>query len=149
MGKGYPYHVIELALYFLMGCVGGVFGALFVHINSLLSRLRLVGSHLSVCLSDSLQKYNIGNDNRKRFAEIFVITLLTAWMTFTVPLIWHVCSDRPTDEEMNNYTSDEKVWSPSHLSLTLSLTHSDTRQQTRPIRLSGEAIQSSRLIVLC
>lgn len=91
----YPYFLIELALFFLMGCVGGVLGALFVHFNSLLARWRL--------------KYNFMNDNKKRFVEILFITLLTAWMTFTVPLIWNVCSDRPTDAEISSYTSDEKT----------------------------------------
>jgi hypothetical protein len=44
-------------------------------------------------------------------------------MTFTVPLIWNVCSDRPTEEEMSSYTSDEQVSliTPSHSLPTLTL----------------------------
>jgi len=92
VGDRYPYFLIELTLFFLMGCLGGVLGALFVHFNGI--------------LADWRKRYML-NDSRKRFIEILIISSLTAWMTFTVPLIWHVCSDMPTD--MSGYTSDEKT----------------------------------------
>jgi hypothetical protein len=60
MLKGYPYYLIELALYCLMGCVGGVFGALFVHINSFLSRLRLVSVKIRGIVTTSPSDIKLG-----------------------------------------------------------------------------------------
>lgn len=98
------YLIIELSLFFLMGCIGGLLGGIFVTVNGFFARLR--------------RKYV--TTAWRRLVEILVLASLTAWMTFTVrmifygekyvsmftsrvvyfwqvPLIWSVCSVLPED----------------------------------------------------
>ena len=94
-GGLHAYLIIELSLFFLLGCVGGLLGGIFVTINGFIARLR--------------KKYVM--TPWRRLVEILFLVSLTAWMTFTVPLIWSVCSKMPEEEgdgsESESFTRDE------------------------------------------
>lgn len=93
-GGGHAYLIIELSLFLLMGCIGGLLGGIFVSVNGFLARLR--------------KKYV--TTPWRRLVEILVLASLTAWMTFTVPLIWSVCSNMPenaADDDTADFSRDE------------------------------------------
>lgn len=80
-GGLHAYLIIELTLFFLMGCIGGLLGGIFVTVNGFFARLRK----------------RFVTTSWRRGLEVLGLASLTAWMTFTVPLIWSVCSALPED----------------------------------------------------
>ena len=89
----YAYLIIELSLFILLGCIGGLLGGIFVAVNGFFAKLR--------------KKYIYSYP--RRVAEILFLASLTAWMTFTVPLIWSRCSVIPDNNDENgvSFSRDE------------------------------------------
>ena len=86
------YYLHELFGFMLVGVAGGILGAVFVRVSTMLKNFR---------------NKKIGNSVGKRFAEIMIVSMATAWLTFTVPIIWSVCTPVPDSEELY-LTADEQ-----------------------------------------
>jgi CBS domain-containing protein len=72
------YNVYEIVFFVLMGCMGGLIGALFNHTNTVITQLRL----------KFVNKYPM-----RRFIEVLLVTLLVSDCSSTVPYIINDCRD--------------------------------------------------------
>jgi chloride channel 7 len=86
------YQMLELALFVVVGIGGGVLGSIFVKGNELCGKFR--------------RRY-IGDSLGNRFAEIMIVSMLTAWLTFTLPIMWGECTSIP-DSADTYLSNDEK-----------------------------------------
>ena len=83
------YHVYELPLFVAMGCLGGVFGALFNYTNQTVSKYRIT---------------HINSNKWTRMKELLLITVTMSLLSFILPLCWPVCT--PIDQQVA-YTKQE------------------------------------------
>lgn len=90
----YDYYIVELLNFIFVGICGGVFGALVVIGNRWINKQR--------------RKY-IRNHLGKRFSEVMTIGMLTAWVTFTLPIIWSICTPLPDEEELELTTDEQNL----------------------------------------
>jgi chloride channel 7 len=84
------YYSYELLLFLVMGAAGGLMGSFFNAINREVTILRM--------------KYL--TTKSKQLAELLILTLLFAIITFVFPLMWTICTDLPTDTA--DWTADEQ-----------------------------------------
>ena len=91
------YYLYDLGGFLLVGLTGGLFGGLFVILTSWLFKYR------------NRNNIGIGYNLGKRFAEVMIVCMATAWLTFTVPIIWSVCTTIPNTEELNLSTDEEEL----------------------------------------
>jgi chloride channel 7 len=80
------FFVYELPLFIGMGIVGGILGALFNHLNKMMSLYRMK---------------NLNAFKWKRMVELCSITLLMSFISFILPVCWQVCTPRPTPQSFN------------------------------------------------
>lgn len=78
------YYVYELPMFMLIGAVGGVMGALFNHLNMLMSIYR---------------KKHLNAFKWKRMVELVSITLLMSFISFILPICWQVCTPKPEADD--------------------------------------------------
>jgi chloride channel 7 len=90
----HDYYIVELLNFIFVGVCGGVFGALIVIGNRWINQQRRV---------------YIRNHLGKRFSEIMTIGMLTAWVTFTLPIIWSLCTPLPDEEELELTTDEQQL----------------------------------------
>lgn len=76
------FRVFEIPIFMAMGCMGGVIGALFNHINEQMSLYR---------------KKHLNAFKWKRLVELVLITLLMSFISFILPLMWQVCTEIPPE----------------------------------------------------
>lgn len=87
------YRILELVLFVIVGAFGGVMGSIFVIGNNLFGKMR--------------RKF-IGKSLGNRFAEIMIVSMFTAWLTFTLPIIWSTCTAVP-DSADTYLSNDERM----------------------------------------
>jgi H+/Cl- antiporter ClcA len=81
------FYVYELPIFIAIGCMGGVLGALFNHLNMLMSIYR---------------KNHLNASKWKRMMELCTITMIMAFVSFIFPLCWQVCTPVPIYEIGDN-----------------------------------------------
>lgn len=91
------FSVYELPIFILIGCIGGVVGALFNHINE----------HVSL-----YRKKNINAFKWKRLVELVLVTLAMSFISFILPLCWQQCTPVP---ETAPYNTVQEISLLNHL----------------------------------
>lgn len=86
------YRVYELAMFAIIGMIGGVLGALFNHINEYVTIYRK--THLNAFVW-------------KRMAELLIITMGMAVISYILPMCWQVCNPIPSSSSAN-YSEQER-----------------------------------------
>jgi len=86
------YTVWELLLFVVIGCMGGLIGALFNATNERLTIWRF---------------RNVSKSVGRRVAECLLVALAVSLVSYLLPLLWGDCTPRPVD--MESYTEQEKV----------------------------------------
>lgn len=81
------YRVYEVPIFLAIGCLGGVLGALFNHINEHVSMYR---------------KKHLNAFKWKRLVELVSITLIMSFISFILPLCWQKCNERPIGDDALN-----------------------------------------------
>ena len=76
------YYVYELPVFFAIGAMGGVLGALFNHINKLVSIYR---------------KQHLNAYKWKRMVELVAITFVMSFISYILPMCWQVCTPIPDE----------------------------------------------------
>lgn len=77
------FQIYELPMFMAIGCLGGVLGAFFNHLNEQVSIYR---------------KKKINPVKSKRLTELVLITLTMSFISFIFPLMWQVCQPLPDTE---------------------------------------------------
>mmetsp|Transcript_31009 Transcript_31009/g.40954 ORF Transcript_31009/g.40954 Transcript_31009/m.40954 type:complete len:814 (+) Transcript_31009:234-2675(+) len=85
------YTVWELLLFVIIGCMGGLIGALFNATNERLTIWRM--KHV--------------RNVRRRVAEALLVAFMCSAVSYVFPLLWRECTPRPVD--MESYTEQEKI----------------------------------------
>lgn len=88
------FKIFEIPIFIIIGCVGGLLGALFNHINEQISIYR---------------KKHLNAFKKKRIIELVLITLAMSFISFILPLMWQVCTNIPLEyeEESSTFTAQE------------------------------------------
>jgi len=82
------FSVWELALFILIGCLGGLIGACFNAGNE----------HLTIW-----RMKNVNFSKKRKVVEVLVLSILVTTVSFAMPLLWGRCTELPTDmQEMSN-----------------------------------------------
>ncbi len=76
------FRVFELPIFMAIGCMGGLLGALFNHINERVSIYR---------------KKKLNAFKWKRIVELVSITLAMSLISFIFPLMWQICTEIPQE----------------------------------------------------
>jgi chloride channel 7 len=76
------YFVYELPIFVAIGILGGILGALFNHINEVVSIYR---------------KKHLNPFKWKRMIELVTITIIMAFLSFILSIMWQVCTPIPDD----------------------------------------------------
>ncbi|CAM9634919.1 unnamed protein product [Chrysoparadoxa australica] len=84
------YAVWELWLFVALGCMGGLIGASFNHLNEKLTRWRM-------------KKVKAA---RRRLMEVLAVSVLVSLVSFTLPLLWGKCTPKPVS--MEEWTNQER-----------------------------------------
>lgn len=90
-GDASNFSIWELTLFILIGCLGGLIGAVFNAANE----------HLTIW---RMKRVNFSKT--RRFLEVIVISILVSVVAFLMPLIWSRCTELPTD--MQDWSNQEK-----------------------------------------
>jgi chloride channel 7 len=85
------FSVWELCLFVIVGCLGGLIGAVFNAANEHLTLWRM---------------RRVNYSKMRRFMEVIGVSLLVSVVSFLMPLIWGRCTELPTD--MQDWTNQEK-----------------------------------------
>ena len=75
----------------IIGCLGGLIGAVFNSANE----------HLTIW---RMKKVNFSK--KRRVIEVFCVSLLVSIVSFVMPVLWNRCTDKPTD--MQDWSNQEK-----------------------------------------
>ena len=87
-GEGSNFSVWELILFIVIGCLGGLIGAVFNAANE----------HLTIW-----RMKRVNHSKFRRFIEVLVVSGIVSIISFLMPLIWNRCTDLPTNmEEWSN-----------------------------------------------
>ena len=90
-GEASNFSIWELTLFVVIGCLGGLIGAVFNAANE----------HLTIW---RMKRVNFSKF--RRFVEVVVISALCSCVAFVMPLLWNKCTDLPTD--MQDWSNQEK-----------------------------------------
>jgi chloride channel 7 len=90
-GEASNFSIWELTLFLVIGCLGGLIGAVFNATNE----------HLTIW-----RMKRINHSKFRRFVEVILISLLVSFVSFLMPAIWGKCTELPTD--MQDWTNQEK-----------------------------------------
>ncbi|EED87046.1 chloride channel protein 7, partial [Thalassiosira pseudonana CCMP1335] len=85
------FSVWELLLFILIGCLGGLIGAVFNAGNE----------HLTIW-----RMKHVNFSKKRRVVEVVVMSLIVTTVSFVMPLLWNRCTELPTD--MQDWTNQEK-----------------------------------------
>jgi len=90
-GESSNYSIYELSLFMIIGCLGGLIGAVFNAANEHLTLWRMK---------------NINKSKSRRMLEVICVSLLVSTVSFVMPLVWGRCTELPTD--MQDWSNQEK-----------------------------------------
>lgn len=75
----------------LIGCLGGLIGAVFNAANENLTIWRMK---------------RVNYSKKRRVVEVILVSMLVSSVSFVMPLLWNRCTDKPTD--MQDWSNQEK-----------------------------------------
>lgn len=81
-GEASNYSIWELILFIIIGCLGGLIGAVFNASNE----------HITIW-----RMRNVNHSKARRFMEVVLVSVLVSTVSFLLPLIWMRCTDLPND----------------------------------------------------
>lgn len=90
-GGSSNFSIWELSLFMILGCLGGLIGAVFNAANENLTIWRMK---------------RINHSKAKRLTEVIVVSLVVSTVSFVMPLLWNRCTELPTD--MQDWSKQEK-----------------------------------------
>ncbi|KAL7561898.1 hypothetical protein ACA910_014271 [Epithemia clementina (nom. ined.)] len=90
-GDGTNFSIWELALFIVIGCLGGLIGAVFNATNE----------HLTIW-----RMKNVNYSQARRFLEVIFVASLVSVTAFVMPILWGRCTNLPTD--MQDWSNQEK-----------------------------------------
>ena len=90
-GESANFSIWELILFVVIGCLGGLIGAVFNAANE----------HLTIW---RMKRINFSKS--RRLIEVIAISSLCSFVAFLMPLLWNKCTDLPTD--MQDWSNQEK-----------------------------------------
>jgi len=90
-GEKANFSIWELGLFMIIGCLGGLIGAVFNAANE----------HLTIW-----RMKRINHSKTRRLLEVICVSLLVSVVSFVMPLVWGRCTELPTD--MQDWTNQEK-----------------------------------------
>jgi hypothetical protein len=90
-GESANFSIWELILFVVIGCLGGLIGAVFNAANE----------HLTIW---RMKRVNFSKF--RRLMEVLAISALCSFVAFLMPLLWNKCTDLPTD--MQDWSNQEK-----------------------------------------
>jgi chloride channel 7 len=90
-GDASNFSIWELFLFIIIGCLGGLIGAVFNAANE----------HLTIW---RMKRVNFSK--ARRFLEVIVISVFVSTVSFVMPLLWNRCTQLPTD--MQDWSNQEK-----------------------------------------
>eukprot|EP00977_Amphora_coffeiformis_P010919 scaffold2581_cov143-Amphora_coffeaeformis.AAC.1 len=90
-GESANFSIWELILFVVIGCLGGLIGAVFNAANE----------HLTIW-----RMKRINFSKFRRLMEVIAISALCSFVAFLMPLLWNKCTDLPTD--MQDWSNQEK-----------------------------------------
>jgi len=95
-GVGGNYSVWELALFLLIGCLGGLLGAFFNRTNEKLTLWRMT---------------HIQPSAKKKCLEVLAVCGAMSFLSYVLPLCWTKCTPLPSVAAMNadGWTEQERV----------------------------------------
>ena len=80
------FAVFELALFVVIGAMGGVIGAVFNDTNERITKWRIK---------------NVNHSKKHRFLEVVLVSLLVSTVSFLLPLLWGECKLLPSTDGMD------------------------------------------------
>lgn len=90
-GEASNFSIWENVNFMLIGCLGGLIGAVFNAANENLTLWRMK---------------RVNHCKKRRVLEVVLISMLVSTVSFVMPLIWNRCTDKPTD--MQDWSNQEK-----------------------------------------
>eukprot|EP00538_Stauroneis_constricta_P004281 CAMPEP_0119571748 /NCGR_PEP_ID=MMETSP1352-20130426/44275_1 /TAXON_ID=265584 /ORGANISM="Stauroneis constricta, Strain CCMP1120" /LENGTH=883 /DNA_ID=CAMNT_0007621431 /DNA_START=162 /DNA_END=2814 /DNA_ORIENTATION=+ len=90
-GEASNFSIWELPIFIIIGCLGGLIGAVFNAANE----------HITIW-----RMKRINHSKARRFMEVVAISLCVSVVSFVMPLVWGRCTKLPTD--MQDWTNQEK-----------------------------------------
>jgi len=90
-GDASNFSIWELSLFIIIGCLGGLIGAVFNAANE----------HLTIW---RMKRVNISKN--RRFIEVILVSIMVSTVSFLMPYIWNRCTELPTD--MQDWSNQEK-----------------------------------------
>jgi chloride channel 7 len=90
-GDASNFSIWELTIFMVIGCMGGLIGAVFNAANE----------HLTIW---RMRRVNFSK--MRRFLEVIVVSLGVSIVSFLMPVIWNRCTDLPTN--MQDWTNQQK-----------------------------------------
>lgn len=90
-GEASNFSIWELSLFVIVGCLGGMIGAVFNAANEHITLWRM---------------RRVNHSKLFRFMEALCVCVAVTTISFLVPLLWGKCTDLPTD--MQDWTNQEK-----------------------------------------
>jgi len=83
-GTSSSYAVWELLMFVFLGCMGGLIGAIFNHVNERITHWRIK---------------HVNHTKLYRFIEVLCISSLISIIMFGLPFVWHECLPLPDAED--------------------------------------------------
>mmetsp|Transcript_32739 Transcript_32739/g.48504 ORF Transcript_32739/g.48504 Transcript_32739/m.48504 type:complete len:878 (-) Transcript_32739:106-2739(-) len=90
-GESSNFSIWELTLFMLIGCLGGLIGAVFNAANE----------HLTIW-----RMKRVNYSKGRRVCEVLCVSMLVSTVSFVMPLLWNRCTKLPTD--MQDWSNQEK-----------------------------------------
>jgi H+/Cl- antiporter ClcA len=90
-GEASNFSIWELFLFIIIGCLGGLIGAVFNAANENLTIWRM---------------QHVNHSKLKRVMEVLLCSIGVSTVSFVMPLLWNRCTELPSD--MQDWTNQEK-----------------------------------------
>lgn len=90
-GESSNFSIWELTLFMIIGCLGGLIGAVFNAANE----------HLTIW-----RMKRVNHSKARRLLEVMLVSLLVSVVSFLMPLLWGRCTQLPQD--MQDWSNQEK-----------------------------------------
>jgi len=90
-GEASNFSIWELFLFIIIGCLGGLIGAVFNAANENLTIWRM---------------QHVNHSRLKRVVEVLLCSVGVSTISFVMPLLWNRCTELPSD--MQDWTNQEK-----------------------------------------
>mmetsp|Transcript_687 Transcript_687/g.965 ORF Transcript_687/g.965 Transcript_687/m.965 type:complete len:937 (-) Transcript_687:8-2818(-) len=90
-GEASNFAIWELFIFMIIGCLGGLIGAVFNAANENLTIWRM-------------QRVNFSK--KRRMLEVILVSIGVSIISFLIPMLWNRCTDKPAD--MQDWSNQEK-----------------------------------------